>query len=74
MSLFKIEKPSRDKEKAIQSVREIDAQIDRIGLKISAKLKTRLKINSLKKKIPYADIIISLIEKYLEEEDRKEAK
>ncbi len=69
MSLFKTERPSRDKEKAIKSVQEIDVKIERIGLKMPAELKIRLKINSLKKKKPYADIIISLIEKYLEEEN-----
>jgi predicted DNA binding CopG/RHH family protein len=72
MSLFRTERPSRDKERAIISVQEKKRKMGRIGILIPADLKEKLKINAAKHDIPYTDIVLSLIEKYLKTEEQKE--
>lgn len=72
MSLFRTEKPSRDKEKAIRAVQEIDVEIGRIGFLIPMELKIKLQKNALEKNISCTDIIISLIEQYLRVEGEKD--
>lgn len=69
MSLFRTEKPSRDKEKAIRAVQEADVEIARIGFLIPMELKIELQKNAIEKKISCTDIIISLIEQYLRAEE-----
>lgn len=72
MSLFRTERPSRNKEKAIISVQEKEKKMGRIGMLIPADLKERLKTNAAKHDTPYTDIVLSLIKKYLKTEEQKE--
>lgn len=69
MSLFKTERPSRGIEKAIRSMQEIDVKIAKMGINIPVELRTRLKMNAARNNISYTDIVISLIERYLETEE-----
>lgn len=65
MTLFKTEKPSRDKEKAIIAVQSTGMGMTKIGFNIPIELKTRLKMYAASNNVSYTDIIISLIEKHL---------
>lgn len=72
MSLFKTERPSRDKEKAIRLMQQ--EEMSSINILISANLKKRFKIAVLNNNTTVTDIILLYIEKYIKEFERKEDK
>jgi hypothetical protein len=72
MSLFRTERPSRDKEKAIKLMQE--EEMAKFGFWIPANLKKRLKMNATSNNTTSTDIILTLIEKYLKMEDQKDGK
>ena len=72
MSLYRTERPSRDKEKAIKLMQT--KKPERFGFLISADLKERLQMNALSNKTTSTDIILTLIEKYLKTEEQKDGK
>ncbi len=67
MSLFNTKQSSRDKERGIASVQGMDTKITRLSMNIPVELKTELKMDAASLNIPYTDIIISLVKKYLKE-------
>ena len=72
MSLYRTERPSRDKEKAIKLMRV--EEMTRFGFRIPDELKERLQRNALSNKTTSTDIILTLIEKYLKMEEQKDGK
>ncbi|CAB4124080.1 hypothetical protein UFOVP51_5 [uncultured Caudovirales phage] len=72
MSLFRIERPSRKKEKAIKLMEQ--EEMSSINILISANLKKRFKIAVLNNNTTVTDIILSYIEKYIKEFEKKEDK
>jgi predicted DNA-binding protein len=72
MSLYRTERPSRDKEKAIKLMQTEKPK--RVGFLIPADLKKRLKMNATSNNTTSTDIILTLIEKYLKMEEQKDGK
>mgnify|MGYP003390471289 CR=1 FL=1 len=72
MSLYRTERPSRDKEKAIKLMQA--KKPERVGFLIPADLKKRLKMNATSNNTTSTDIILTLIEKYLKTEEQKDGK
>jgi hypothetical protein len=72
MRLFKTERPSRDKEKAIKLMQQ--EPMDRLTINISYTLKKRLKTIALNNNTTVTDIILSYAEKYIKEAEKKENK
>jgi hypothetical protein len=72
MSLFRTERPSRDKEKAIKLMEQ--EEMDRVCINMPYALKKRLKIHAVNNKMQMTDVLVPLIEKYLKIEEQKENK
>lgn len=69
MSLYRTERPSRDKEKAIKLMQA--EEMTKFGCWMPADLKKRLKMNATSNNTTSTDIILTLIEKYLKMEEQE---